>query len=71
MLAIGFSRGNAFIIVNGFLTAAVLSRRLTGAHFNMAVTIGAFLADDNKKMKKNIPLLFIMILSQLIGALFG
>ena len=61
MGAINFSAGNAAVIVNGVLTGAVLSGKLTGAHFNMAVTLGVYIADDNKKKKANIPLLIVMI----------
>ena len=46
VIAINFSAGNALVILNGLLTAAVLSGKLTGAHFNMAVSVGVFLADE-------------------------
>ena len=59
--AINFSAGNAAVVVNGILTGAVLSGKLTGAHFNMAVTLGVYIADEDKKKKANIPLLFILI----------
>ncbi len=70
-MGINFNGGNPVIIVTGLLTAAVLSGRLTGAHFNMAVTMGVFLAEENKKMKKNLPFLFTMLISQLIGGFIG
>ena len=71
VIAINFSAGNPMVVLNGVLTAVVLSGRLTGAHLNMAVTVGVFLAEDTKKMKKNIILLIIMLLSQFVGAFFG
>lgn len=37
----------------------------------MAVTMGVFIAEDSKKMKKNLLLLFTMVLSQFIGAFIG
>jgi hypothetical protein len=63
LIAINFSFGNGVIVVLGILTGAVLSGRLTGAHFNMAVTVGVFIAEDTKKMKKNIPLFLTMLIS--------
>ena len=63
VIAINYSSGNALVVVNGLFTAAVLSGRLTGAHFNMAVSVGIFLSDENKKMKKNILMLVVMVLS--------
>jgi glycerol uptake facilitator-like aquaporin len=70
--AINFSAGNAVVVVNGVLTGAVLSGKLTGAHFNMAVSLGVFIADGNSKKKKaNIPLFLVLVFSQLIGALLG
>jgi hypothetical protein len=63
LIAINFSGGNGVIVVLGILTGAVLSGRLTGAHFNMAVTVGVFIAEDTKKMKKNIPLFLTMLIS--------
>ena len=71
VIAINFSSGNALVSLTGVLTAAVLSGRLTGAHLNMAITAGIFLADDSKKMKKNILMLGVMLLSQFVGAFLG
>jgi glycerol uptake facilitator-like aquaporin len=71
VIAINYSAGNAVVVLNGVLTAAVLSGRLTGAHLNMAVSVGIFLADESKKMKKNIIMLLVMLLSQFIGAFLG
>jgi glycerol uptake facilitator-like aquaporin len=61
LVAINFSAGNATVVVMGILTGAVLSGRLTGAHFNPAVTVGVFIADKNSKMKSNIPLALTML----------
>lgn len=71
LIALNFNHGNAAIFVTGIFTAAILSGRLTGAHFNTAVTIAVFIADDTKKWRKNIPLALVMIISQFIGGFIG
>ncbi len=71
LTAINFSAGNDTIVVMGILTGAVLSGRLTGAHFNPAVTVAVMIAEDSKKFKKNIPLAILMISCQFLGAFAG
>lgn len=71
LLAINFSAGNSLVVVTGLFTAAILSGRLTGAHFNTAVTIGTMIADEGKKFKANIPLAGVLILSQILGGYVG
>lgn len=71
LMAINFNRGNGAVVATGIFTAAILSGRLTGAHFNTAVTLAVFFADDTKKWRKNIPLALVMILSQIIGGFIG
>ena len=63
LIAINFNGGNAIVTVTGILTGAVLSGRLTGAHFNLSVTLGVFLAEDTKKQKGNLKLLGVMIVA--------
>ena len=63
LTAINFSNGNPAIIATGILTGAVLSGRLTGAHFNMGVSIAVFIADEDKKKKDNLKLLFVLLVS--------
>jgi glycerol uptake facilitator-like aquaporin len=63
LVAINFSGGNPTVIAMGILTAAVLSGRLTGAHFNPAVTVAVLIADKNSKFKSNLPLASVMIIS--------
>ena len=63
LVAINFSDGNAAKVVMGILTGAVLSGRLTGAHFNPAVTIAVLIADKNSKFKSNLPLAGVMLIS--------
>jgi glycerol uptake facilitator-like aquaporin len=63
LVAINFSGGNPMIVTTGILTGAILSGRLTGAHFNPAVTIGVMVAEDSSKFRKNLPLAFVMIIS--------
>lgn len=48
-VSINFSAGNPLIVATGILTAAILSGRLTGAHFNLAVTTGVFIAEERSK----------------------
>ncbi len=63
LVAINFSSGNALLIVMGILTGAVISGRLTGAHFNPAVTVAVFLAEKKEKMKGNIKITLVMLVS--------
>ena len=63
LVAINFSGGNPTVIAMGVLTAAVLSGRLTGAHFNPAVTVAVLIADKNSKFKSNLPLASVMVIS--------
>lgn len=60
---LNFSQGNPLVFVTALFTAAVLSGRLTGAHFNPAVTIAVMVVNENKKFSKNIPLASIMLAS--------
>jgi glycerol uptake facilitator-like aquaporin len=63
LVAINFSGGNPTFIVMGILTGAVLSGRLTGAHFNPAVTVAVLIADKSSKFKSNLPLAGVMVVS--------
>lgn len=63
LTAVNFSGGNPLIVVTGILTGAILSGRLTGAHFNIAVTVGVFIADESKKRAANLKLAGVLILS--------
>ena len=63
LVAINFSGGNPTVIVMGILTGAVLSGRLTGAHFNPAVTVAVLIADKSSKFKSNLPLASVMLIS--------
>lgn len=51
LTAINFSNGNPLVVVTGILTGAILSGRLTGAHFNTGVTFAVMIADDSKKLR--------------------
>jgi glycerol uptake facilitator-like aquaporin len=70
-VAINFSQGNPLVVIVGVLTGAVLSGRLTGAHFNSAVTIAVWIADEDKKKRRNIKLMIVMLISQILGAYIG
>jgi glycerol uptake facilitator-like aquaporin len=70
-IGINFSAGNPLIVVTGIFTAAILSGRLTGAHFNCAVTTGVMMADKFSKFKGNLPLAGVLILSQIVGGYIG
>lgn len=70
-IAINFSAGNPVVVVTGIFTGAILSGRLTGAHFNAAVTVAVMLADEGKKFKANLPLAAVLILSQILGGYIG
>ena len=62
-IGINFSNENPVVVISGILTGAVLSSRLTGAHFNAAVTVAVFIAEDDKKKCKSIPLALVLIFS--------
>ena len=63
LTGINFSKGNGMIVVAGILTGAILSGRLTGAHFNPGVTVAVMIADDYKKVKQNLKLAIVLIIS--------
>jgi glycerol uptake facilitator-like aquaporin len=71
LIAVNFSDGNPAIIITGILTGAILSGRLTGAHFNPGVTLAVMIAEDSRKFRGNLKLAGVMILSQLIGGYVG
>ena len=61
--AINFSDGNLLVVATGILTAAVLSGRLTGAHFNSALTLAVLIVEGFDKMRANLKLAIVMIVS--------
>ena len=61
--AINFSDGNLLVVATGILTAAVLSGRLTGAHFNSALTLAVLIVEGFDKMRTNLKLAIVMIVS--------
>jgi len=61
--AINFSDGNLLVVATGILTAAVLSGRLTGAHFNSALTLAVLIVEGFDKMRANLKLAIVMIAS--------
>ncbi len=62
-MSINFSQGNVYLVMSGIFTGAILSGRLTGAHFNASVTVAVLLADDFKNFKPNLPLAGVLILA--------
>ncbi len=62
-LAINFSEGNMLVVATGIFTAAVLSGKLTGAHFNSALTLAVFIVEGFEKMRGNLKLALVMIFS--------
>jgi glycerol uptake facilitator-like aquaporin len=61
--AINFSDGNLLVVATGILTAAVLSGRLTGAHFNSALTLAVLIVEGFDKIRANLKLAIVMIVS--------
>jgi len=70
-VAINFSEGDILVVATGILTAAVLSGKLTGAHFNTAVTVAVLIVEGFEKMRGNLKLTLVMIVSQFVGAYTG
>lgn len=62
-VAINFSDGDILVVATGVLTAAVLSGKLTGAHFNSAVTLAVLICEGFEKMRGNLKQTLVMILS--------
>lgn len=62
-VAINFSDGNMLVVATGIFTAAVLSGKLTGAHFNSALTIAVLITEGFQKMRGNLKLTLVMIVS--------
>jgi len=62
-LAINFSDGNMLVVATGIFTAAVLSGKLTGAHFNSALTLAVLIVEGFEKMRGNLKLALVMIFS--------
>lgn len=62
-MAINFSDGNILVVATGIFTAAVLSGKLTGAHFNSALTIAVLITEGFQKMRGNLKLTLVMIVS--------
>ena len=69
--AINFSSGDVITVATGILTGAVLSAKLTGAHFNAAVTIAFLITEGLEKFRANVKIALVMILSQFIGGYVG
>lgn len=53
-------------MANIFMFGAV-----SGGHFNPAVTLAVFIKEGASKMRKNFPLMIMIIASELIGATLG
>ena len=70
-IAINFSDGNILVVATGILTAAVVSGKLTGAHFNTSVTLAVLIAEGFDKMKGNLKQTLVMIVSQFVGGYVG
>jgi glycerol uptake facilitator-like aquaporin len=70
-LAVNFSSGDILVVMTGILTAAVLSGKLTGAHFNSSLTIAFLITEGMPKFKANFKIALVMIVSQFIGGYIG
>jgi glycerol uptake facilitator-like aquaporin len=62
-LAINFSDGNMLVVATGIFTAAVLSGKLTGAHFNSALTLAVLIVEGFENLRGNLKLALVMIFS--------
>lgn len=71
LIGVNFNNGNPLVLAAAILTGAILSGKLTGAHFNCAVTIGVFITEDASKRRGNIKLALVLMVSQIIGAWVG
>ena len=70
MLVLGYNFTSAGLAVGfNLFVGIVMSAKVSGGMFNPAVTIGVYLAEGT--FMKNIVLILMIILGQIIGAYFG
>jgi glycerol uptake facilitator-like aquaporin len=69
IVALNCSRNNAAVAALGLFVAATLTGRVSGGHFNMAITFAVYLMEG--KFKKNLPIALLVIITDIIGAFTG
>lgn len=69
LLGINFSNGSALVVGLSWFIAAILTGRVGGAHFNASVTVAVYIVEG--KWKKNLPILFLIIVVDILGAYAG
>ena len=68
-VAMASGDGKPVIVVCVLLMAIILTCRVTGAHFNGAVSLGVYILEA--KWMKNLKVLFIYFIADLLGATLG
>ena len=66
IVGINCSRNDASVASLGFFVAATLTGRVSGGHFNMAITFAVYVMEG--KFKKNLSIALIVMLIDIIGA---
>ena len=69
LIGINFNGGYGSVVVVGIYTGAMICGKLTGAHFNMGVTVGIYII--NGKYKKELKWLITMLTAQIVGGYLG
>ena len=69
LMGINLSGGSPVVVVACIFTAAIMTYRVSGAHFNAALSVAIYIVEG--KWKKNLPILGASVAGSLLGALAG
>ena len=69
LVGINCSQNDASVVALGLFIAATLTGRLSGGHFNMAITWAVYVVEG--KWRKNLKIAIIISIIDLIGAIFA
>ena len=69
LLGINFNNGNNALVATGLFMAAMYCAKISGAHFNGAVSIGVYILEG--KYKDDFVKLLVYLLAETVGGYFG
>lgn len=67
---LNYSGGDGLLICYGLFIAVMIAGRVSGAHFNAAVTISVFIV-EYKNWRRNWPICCLILLVDILGAYTG